>query len=36
MGDHDIAECYRDYARPLIGNIPHFDRIVAPPVALDR
>jgi len=31
-GEHDIADCFRDYARPLIGTIPHFDRIIAPPV----
>ena len=35
-GDHDIADSYRDYARPLIGTIPHFDRIIAPPVVIDR
>jgi 6-phosphofructokinase 1 len=33
-GDHDIADCFKDYARPLIGAIPHFDRIIAPPVAV--
>jgi 6-phosphofructokinase 1 len=33
-GDHDIAECFRDYARPLIGKIPHFDRIMAPAVEI--
>ena len=32
----NIAECFRDYARPLIGTIPHFDRIIAPPVAIER
>ena len=31
-GSHDIAESFRYYARPLIGTIPHFDRIIAPPV----
>jgi len=31
-GEHDIAESFRYYARPLIGTIPHFDRIIAPPV----
>jgi 6-phosphofructokinase 1 len=35
-GEHDIAECFRDYARPLIGTIPHFDRIIAPPVEIER
>ena len=33
-GEHDIDESFRDYARPLIGTIPHFDRIIAPPVEL--
>jgi 6-phosphofructokinase 1 len=33
-GSNDIADSYRDYVRPLIGAIPHFDRISAPPVAL--
>jgi len=31
-GDSDIGESFRDYARPLIGTIPHFDRIIAPRV----
>jgi len=31
-GEHDIDERFRDYARPLIGTIPHFDRIIAPAV----
>ena len=31
-GDSDISESFRDYARPLIGTIPHFDRIIAPRV----
>ncbi|MGA2079807.1 MAG: 6-phosphofructokinase [Holophaga sp.] len=35
-GDYDIADGFRDYARPLIGTIPHFDRIIAPPVAITR
>jgi 6-phosphofructokinase 1 len=35
-GEHDIAESFRDYARPLIGTIPHFDRIIAPPVEIER
>jgi 6-phosphofructokinase 1 len=35
-GDHDIADGFRDYARPLIGTIPHFDRIIAPPVEIER
>jgi 6-phosphofructokinase 1 len=33
---HDIADSFRDYARPLIGTIPYFDRLIAPPVALER
>jgi 6-phosphofructokinase 1 len=35
-GDHDIADSFRDYARPLIGAIPHFDRIIAPAVEVKR
>jgi 6-phosphofructokinase 1 len=35
-GDHDIADSFRDYARPLIGAIPHFDRIIAPAVDIKR
>ena len=35
-GDADIADGFRDYARPLIGTIPHFDRIIAPPVEISR
>jgi 6-phosphofructokinase 1 len=31
-GEHDIADSFRGYARPLIGTIPHFDRIIAPRV----
>jgi len=31
-GEFDIDESFRDYARPLIGTIPHFDRIIAPRV----
>ena len=31
-GDSDIAEEYQDYARPLIGAIPNFDRLIAPAV----
>ena len=34
-GDADIADSFRDYARPLIGVIPHFDRIIAPPVTVE-
>jgi 6-phosphofructokinase 1 len=34
-GDHDIADSFRDYARPLIGQIPHFDRIIAPRVEVE-
>jgi len=33
-GEYDIAESFRYYARPLIGTIPHFDRIIAPPVVI--
>ncbi len=33
---HDIADSFRDYARPLIGTIPYFDRLIAPPVPLER
>jgi 6-phosphofructokinase 1 len=35
-GEHDIADSFRSYARPLIGNIPHFDRIIAPRVQIER
>jgi len=33
---HDIDDSFRDYARPLIGTIPHFDRIIAPAVEIER
>jgi 6-phosphofructokinase 1 len=33
-GECDIDERFRDYARPLIGTIPPFDRIIAPAVAV--
>lgn len=29
-GDNNIAEDFKDYARPLIGQIPNFDRLIAP------
>jgi 6-phosphofructokinase len=35
-GDSDIAEDFKDYARPLIGKIPNFDRLIAPPVELEK
>lgn len=30
--DNNITEDYKDYARPLIGQIPNFDRLIAPHV----
>ncbi len=33
-GDADITESFKDYARPLIGTIPRFDRIIAPRVEM--
>jgi 6-phosphofructokinase 1 len=35
-GSHDITDSFRDYARPLIGTIPYFDRLIAPPVLIER
>ena len=32
-GDADVSIAFKNYARPLIGNFPHYERIVAPPVA---
>ena len=34
--DNNISEDYKDYARPLIGQIPNFDRLIAPPVENGR
>ncbi|MCE1229142.1 MAG: diphosphate--fructose-6-phosphate 1-phosphotransferase, partial [Firmicutes bacterium] len=31
-GHADITESFRDYARPLMGAIPRFDRLIAPVV----
>ena len=33
-GDNNIADSYKDYARPLVGQIPNFDRLIAPHVVL--
>lgn len=33
-GAYDIDDSYKDYVRPLIGTIPHFDRIIAPAVEI--
>ena len=35
-GHHDIAGSFRGYVRPLIGTIPYFDRLNAPPVPVLR
>ena len=32
LGDSDITPSFKDYARPLIGAIPRFDRLIAPTV----
>ncbi len=32
LGDSDITSSFKDYARPLIGAIPRFDRLIAPAV----
>jgi len=32
LGDSDITEDFKDYARPLIGAIPRFDHLIAPSV----
>ncbi|MDP2876475.1 MAG: 6-phosphofructokinase [Holophaga sp.] len=34
LGDSDISENFKDYARPLIGAIPRFDRLIAPTVGV--
>ncbi|MBK8792827.1 MAG: 6-phosphofructokinase [Holophaga sp.] len=34
LGDSDISENFKDYARPLIGAIPRFDRLIAPKVGV--
>lgn len=31
-GDADVSNAFKDYARPLIGNFPHYERIAAPQV----
>jgi 6-phosphofructokinase 1 len=31
-GLNDINESYKDYVRPLMGPLPQFDRLIAPPV----
>ena len=31
-GDNNISDAYKAYARPLIGAIPNFDRLIAPTV----
>ncbi|MCL2823358.1 MAG: hypothetical protein FWD57_05145, partial [Polyangiaceae bacterium] len=38
IGDADVSTSYLNYARPLIGNFPHYERIAAPSVQkfLDR
>lgn len=32
-GNADVSAAFKAYARPLIGNFPHYERIAAPPVA---
>jgi ATP-dependent phosphofructokinase / diphosphate-dependent phosphofructokinase len=32
VGGCDIADSYKSYVRPLLGHVPHFDRLIAPPV----
>ncbi len=32
LGDNDVSEAFKAYARPLIGNFPHYERIAAPSV----
>ena len=32
LGDADVSVSFMNYARPLIGNFPHYERIAAPPV----
>lgn len=36
LNGNDICESYKNYARPLMGQLPQFDRLIAPPVELDR
>ena len=31
----DISEDFKDYCRPLMGPLPQFDRLIAPPVELE-
>jgi len=31
-GDSDVSVAFKNYARPLIGNFPHYERIAAPVV----
>jgi ATP-dependent phosphofructokinase / diphosphate-dependent phosphofructokinase len=31
-GDHDVSIAFKNYARPLIGNFPHYERLAAPGV----
>jgi ATP-dependent phosphofructokinase / diphosphate-dependent phosphofructokinase len=31
-GDHDVSIAFKNYARPLIGNFPHYERVVGPSV----
>jgi 6-phosphofructokinase 1 len=32
IGDSDISDAFKKYARPLIGNFPHYERLAAPGV----
>jgi 6-phosphofructokinase 1 len=34
LGCHEIADSYKSYARPLMGPLPQFDRLIAPPVVV--
>lgn len=34
-GGNDIDESFKNYARPLMGPLPQFDRLIAPPVRLE-
>jgi 6-phosphofructokinase 1 len=31
-GEADVSTAFKNYARPLIGNFPHYERIAAPVV----
>ena len=31
-GDHDVSVAFKNYARPLIGTFPHYERLAAPSV----